>query len=611
MTHYGKNHTHRFAALFVLVSFALLPAASPANSLRGARAATPTMQTSAAATASGRNGRIAFTSERDGNFEIYAVNPDGSAPVNLTNNPTQDTHPAWSPDGRHLAFVSLRGGTASDIYVMNADGSDVRRITHRGNMTDNFIEGLSWSPDGARILYVNVFMGAFGTICVANVAEARNEGCIADDLADTRDAAWSPDGRLIAFVGRNSFNSQNGIRYDLFVANADGSGRRTIREGLNLAPAWSPDGTKLAFASDPNSPTHFNNIRAEIFILDLSGCEPPARLTNDTANDTGPAWSPDGTKIAFASNPDGGFFNNKLEIYVMGTDGGDRVRLTDNSVNDYTPDWQTDTSPPTANPIDETQFFVRQHYLDFLGRQPDAEGLRFWAGGIDSCAADAQCREVRRVNTSAAFFLSIEFEQTGYLAYRMYKAAYGDTTSPNVSVPVPVIRFSDFLADSRRIGQCVQVGKGTWQQKLEENKDAYALEFVQRVRFQEAYPSAMTAQEFVTKLDQNAGGVLSESEKAQLVSELSAAPADSAKRASVLRKVAEDADLRQRELNRAFVLMQYFGYLRRNPDDPPNPDFRGWEFWLDKLNQFNGDYNAAEMVKAFLVSDEYRRRFGP
>ena len=121
----------------------------------------------------------------------------------------------------------------------------------------------------------------------------------------------------------------------------------------------------------------------------------------------------------------------------------------------------------------------------------------------------------------------------------------------------------------------------------------------------------MTAQEFVTKLDQNAGGVLSESEKAQLVSELSAAPADAAKRASVLRKVAEDADLRQKEKNPAFVLMQYFGYLRRNPDDPPNADFRGWEFWLNKLNQFNGDYNAAEMVKAFLVSDEYRRRFGP
>jgi hypothetical protein len=78
-----------------------------------------------------------------------------------------------------------------------------------------------------------------------------------------------------------------------------------------------------------------------------------------------------------------------------------------------------------------------------------------------------------------------------------------------------------------------------------------------------------------------------------------------------LRKVAEDADLRQRETNRAFVLMQYYGYLRRNPDDPLDVDFRGWEFWLNKLNQFNGNFINAEMVKAFTVSIEYRQRFGP
>jgi hypothetical protein len=78
-----------------------------------------------------------------------------------------------------------------------------------------------------------------------------------------------------------------------------------------------------------------------------------------------------------------------------------------------------------------------------------------------------------------------------------------------------------------------------------------------------------------------------------------------------LRAIAENTNLRNAEFNKAFVLMQYFGYLRRNPNDLPNPDFSGWSFWLDKLNQFNGNYINAEMVKAFISSDEYRRRFGP
>jgi hypothetical protein len=96
-----------------------------------------------------------------------------------------------------------------------------------------------------------------------------------------------------------------------------------------------------------------------------------------------------------------------------------------------------------------------------------------------------------------------------------------------------------------------------------------------------------------------------------LISELSPNPADPALRASVLRKVADNATLQQREFNRAFVLIEYFGYLRRNPDAAPDMNFDGYNFWLNKLNQFNGDFNAAEMVKAFILSVEYRQRFGP
>ena len=224
--------------------------------------------------------------------------------------------------------------------------------------------------------------------------------------------------------------------------------------------------------------------------------------------------------------------------------------------------------------------------------------------------ATTTCRELRRLNVSAAFFLSIEFQETGYLAYRIYNAAYGDTTSPNVPGTVPIIRLQEFLPDSQQIGAGVQVGIGNWQQQLEDNKNAYARDFVQRPRFITAFPLSMTAAEFVNKLDQNTAGVLSVDEKSQLIAMLLPTPADPTQRGAVLRKVAEDGDLRQRELNRAFVLMQFYGYLRRNPDDPQDTDFRGWKFWLDKLNQFNGNFVEAEMVKSFLVSGEYRQRFG-
>lgn len=271
-----------------------------------------------------------------------------------------------------------------------------------------------------------------------------------------------------------------------------------------------------------------------------------------------------------------------------------------------------DATELPQNPIDDPANFVRQHYHDFLNREPDAGGLGFWTNEITSCGSDQSCIELKRINVSAAFFLSIEFQETGFLAYRMYKAAYGDTTSPNVGIPVPIIRLNEFLADARRLGEGVTVGIPGWETVLENNKVAYAREFVVTSRFLADFPLTMTSTQFVNKLDQNAGpGVLSSAEKAQLIAELDSTPDVTVGRGSVLRKVAEDSDLRAQQNNRAFVLMQYFGYMRRNPDDPQDTDFRGWEFWLNKLNQFNGNFIHAEMVKSFLVSIEYRNRFAP
>ena len=258
-----------------------------------------------------------------------------------------------------------------------------------------------------------------------------------------------------------------------------------------------------------------------------------------------------------------------------------------------------------SNPIDTASFFVRQHYLDFLNREPDANGLSFWTNEITSCGANVACMEVKRINVSAAFFLSIEFQETGYLVYRTYKVGFG---VPISGVP---IQLSDFLRDTQQIGKGVQVGVGDWQSQLDTNKQKFALAFVQRPDFLTAFPNSMTADQFVNQLDVNAGIVLSATEKSDLVAVLGATPSDIAKRVMVLRSVAEDPDLRSAEFNKAFVLMQYFGYLRRNPNDAPDSNFDGYNFWLNKLNQFNGNFVSAELVKAFLVSDEYKHRFGP
>ncbi len=272
-----------------------------------------------------------------------------------------------------------------------------------------------------------------------------------------------------------------------------------------------------------------------------------------------------------------------------------------------------------ANPIDQAEFFVRQHYLDFLNREPDAAGLAFWSGQITDCGTDATCIDIKRINVSAAFYLSIEFQETGYLVERIYKSAYGDADGTSVIggtahvIKVPIVKFIEFLADTQQIGNDVLVGVGNWQQQLENNKVAFTQDFVTRPGFVAAYPTTMTPADFVDKQFTNTVITPTPAERTSIIDEFGGAPtsADTAARARALRRVAENQVLQQQETNRAFVLMQYFGYLRRDPNAVPDTDHTGYDFWLQKLNEHNGNFVSAEMVKAFIVSTEYRQRFGP
>jgi hypothetical protein len=423
-----------------------------------------------------------------------------------------------------------------------------------------------------------------------------------------------------------------------------------------------------------------------------------------------------------------------------------------------------DAVPPTTNPIDDPGFFVRQHYLDFLNREPDPGGLAFWTNEITSCGGNAACIESKRVNVSAAFFLSIEFQRTGYAAYLTRRVAFG----PNATggSPAPVL-YGDFMRDVQSLQNGFIFGQPGADAVLEANKVAYYNQFVTRPEFVSKYPSTLTNEQYVDNLlasaglspsqvrlfvvsltnsqevppavptlttggarpasfgtarfqfndaqtamtfnatinnidvsgsqtadtndnliaahihagpsvapgvngpvvwgffgapfnDNNpndqvffaspsgVGGFFSgkwdapegngttlaaqlsnlregrayinfhtrqftggeirgnfpaaDTFRNQLVAALNGATMT---RAQVLRAVSESEELNTREFNAAFVTMEYFGYLRRDPDTA------GFNFWLNKLNAFNGNFINAEMVKAFISSLEYRQRFGP
>ena len=241
--------------------------------------------------------RIAFHSTRDGPFEVYVMNADGSGVSRLTHNDAFDDLPAWSPDGRRIAFSSNRDGN-TEIYVMNADGSAVTRLTDN----DAFDGPPAWSPDGTRI--------AFATRRDGNteiyVMNADGSGAIrlTDNDVDDVTPAWSPDGLRIAFASGHRAN------LDIYVMNVDGSGvtRLTHNDVGDLFPDWSPDGSRIAFHSNRDGSW-------EVYVINADGSS-VTRLTGNDSDDLSPDWSPDGRGIAFHSKRDG-----NREIHVMNATG--------------------------------------------------------------------------------------------------------------------------------------------------------------------------------------------------------------------------------------------------------------------------------------------------
>jgi hypothetical protein len=272
-----------------------------------------------------------------------------------------------------------------------------------------------------------------------------------------------------------------------------------------------------------------------------------------------------------------------------------------------------DATEGATNPIDDARTFVGQHYHDFLYRQADTPGEDFWTQIIEQCGTNTQCSQAKRADVSTAFFLSIEFKETGFLVIRAHKAAFGNLKSNP--------RYEVFLRDLREIADGVIVGQAGFQQKLEANKQTYLDDFASRAEFVALFPPGQAAGAYVDKLFSNAGATPSTAERDAAIDAYGSGGA--AGRAAALRSVVESGTVFNAEYDSAFVLMQYYGYLRRNPDDAPDNNFSGYDFWLSKLDsvsrpgedlrddaQAQARVRRAEMVRAFIESTEYRQRFG-
>jgi Tol biopolymer transport system component len=611
------------------------------------------------------------------------MNPDGTGLVRITDDPADDTHPTWSPDGLRIAFVSTRDGN-KEIYVVGAEGGAATRLTT--NAAEDFSPAWSLSVTTPRILFVSHRTGN-DEVFVMNT-DGTGQTNVTNNAADENDPQWlfTPAGNLITYA-----SNRDGDKFEIYRANADGTvpQRLTTNSANDTHPAWPPG--RFFFQSDRDG-------NDEIYGMAANGTG-QVNLTNNAAFDTDPASTSDGSRFVWVSNRDAA---DNLEIYGANSNGSVVTRLTNSPASDIDPAVQpfpqagvigsfqlnaaaftvgegtptlsinvtrtggtgaasveistvpgtasdrndfsavsrrlyfaageasktvrlsgiedfrvegdetltvtlsdpfnstigtpssavvtitdNDQATSAANPIDDPEFFVRQHYLDFLGREPEPSGFNAWVNVLENCpdqfnndpnSASVLCD---RVTVSSSFFRSREFEQRGAFVVRSYIAAFNRLPT-----------FREFLRDLMSLG-------GDTDAEALAARARFPDDFVQRPEFGAIY-DALSNAAYVDRLIVNTGATIPAATRNQFVADLDAGTKT---RAQVFREIVESQPFIAAAFNRVFVLMQYFGYLRRDPEST------GFNAWLAYLNANPNDFRT--MVFGFVNSQEYRNRFGP
>ena len=499
---------------------------------------------------------------------------------------------AWSPDGSK--FACSNGG---DVFVMSIDGTGqtnltTGRVSIQGESAGNKLP--RWSPDGTKLLfsaesnnYKNVYvMNADGTALAPLITAHQS-----------MQPAWSPDGTRITFVTLNY----------LYVANANGTGTTLVGGGgtYNTKPDW-----QSVAASTPTVALSANNYNiqesgghvtlavnrsnsvgtatVDYATSDSAGLIPCNQVSTlassrcDYASTIGTLRFAAGetSKNIFIPIVDDAYSEGPLETFTLTLSNPTGAVLGSPSSATIT---IQDDATPTSNPITNTAFFIRQHYIDFLGREPDSIGYQAWQNILNNCPSsgkDSNGNYCDRIEVSSAFFRSEEFQSRGYFAYKFY---------PTIG-KIPI--YSEFMPDLAKLSGFLSAAE------LEANKVAFTTEFMNRTEFRSRYDALTTPTAYVDGLLQTVGLPLHPA-RAGWITGLGNGTLT---RAQVLRQLVDSAELSQKYYNEAFVIMQYFGYLRRTAD-------ASYTQWIQTMNSNGGDYRV--MINGFMNSTEYRQRFGP
>ena len=289
----------------------------------------------------GGNGKLVFTSPSSAatrDSEVFTVNPDGAARMQLTNEPAGVVNPRWSPDGTRIAMTVLTdagpNGPTVAIWTMNADGSSPTKVVDDADWP-------AWSPDGSKIAFARRPFCARGPVACPeyDLYTVKVDGTGITRVTDHNglneiQPDWSPDGSRIAFAAA-------GDGYDVWTVNLDGGGlaQLTNTPGADLGPTWSPDGTRIGFSSerDEASPSRCGaGCNSEIYTINADGSD-PVRVTFDPARDEMAAWSPDGNQFAFARFVCGLSSCTDNHLYRINVDGSGMTAVTSGPQSDYEP----------------------------------------------------------------------------------------------------------------------------------------------------------------------------------------------------------------------------------------------------------------------------------